>query len=121
MGGKAVFESIHTKGHNINGITVLRDEGLAFGQVWCEVAVVAGALRGEYQRLLLSDSTATVKDIARDHDELGASGHLNVRVLKHAQVFKELLIPKHAKTLLKAMTNESFTAFNRKHQQKKKD
>ena len=87
-GGKAVFEAIHTKGHGINGITVLRDEGLAFGQVWCEVASVAGAFRGEYQRLLLMDRTATVSDIARDHGELGAEGHLDMRVLRHSHVYK---------------------------------
>ena len=118
-GGKAVFEAIHTKGHGINGITVLRDEGLAFGQVWCEVAAVAGAFRGEYQRLLLTDRAATVSDIARDHGELGAEGHLDMRVLRHSHVYKDLLIPKQAKVLLKAMTEESFVAYNQKHQKKK--
>lgn len=120
IGGKAVFEAIHTKGHSINGVEFLSQEGISFGQVWCEIAVVAGSFRGEYQRLLLTESSATVKDIARDHCELGASGHLDMRVLRHALVYKDLLIPKHAKTLLKAMTDESFTPFAQKYQKKNK-
>jgi hypothetical protein len=119
-GGKSLFEAIHKKNHGVNGVKVLRDESRLFGNAWCEICAVSGALRGEYQRLLLSDKDATVRDIAADHEELGPHGRLNLRVLRHAHLYKELLLPKHATTLLKSMSDESFEPFNRKHQQGKK-